>query len=254
MEGWVIIQILMQDMHLLGNFCNTTSQKDINPGLNVWLLLCTSVVAELGQGKPTRHQKTTWYLLWLWQRPSSSLYVPASRGSHAGTTLSYTHTTRYWDSRHAERSALLLPVAHRSAQAALHGGRARGLRKGVITHMWRCIHTQSRNICILINRGGICTHTCNIMYMETQCIYIFTNQKSGFERENTYLDWKFIKLMASWLLSITLSCIHLFNNIAMIISYILLDVRIRIRSVWECVCGVCAQACVCVHRESMPQK
>lgn len=146
-------------MHLVRNVCNATTRKD-----QCWcewfpLYLCTSAVAELGQGKPTGHQETTRYLLWLWERPSSSLRVPPSRGSLAGAALSYAHTTGYWDSRHAKRSALLLPVAHSSAQAALHGGGAGGLRKGVITNKCRAqtfvcsSHTEEAH-----------THTCNILY------------------------------------------------------------------------------------------
>lgn len=124
--------MIVQFMHLVGNYYSELSV--LSWSLSELLFLCTSVVVELGQGKPTRHQKTTRYLLWLGQRPSSSLYVPASWGSDTGTALPYTHSSCYWDPRHAERSTLLLAMAHSSAQAALHGGRARGLRKGVIIH------------------------------------------------------------------------------------------------------------------------
>lgn len=56
--------MLLQDLHLAGNFSHAVIQSGTTPGPHICsYFFLKSAVAELGQGKPTRCQKTTRYLL-----------------------------------------------------------------------------------------------------------------------------------------------------------------------------------------------
>lgn len=107
------------------------------------LCLVLRSAAQLGQGKSAGRQKAAGHLLRLGRRRPGGVRLPASRGPGAGAAGSRSLAARHRDAGHAASAALLLAVAQRAAQAALHGGRARGLRQGVIIHTHTHTHVDT---------------------------------------------------------------------------------------------------------------